>query len=94
MPREDWDNQSTNIISDVTTIEDCKTACLDDEECLQYMFNVSSQECKTMDTVRLGEVSVGSGLYSDWIFERLERWRDELPPCYGDMFVNPVSDEF
>ena len=65
---------------------------MEDDGCVQYMFNSSSTECRTLDDVRFGEASLGSGLYSDWIFDRVEEWRDDLPACHGESFILPDDD--
>lgn len=85
--RTDWDNQSNKLKKDVNTLEACKQACIDESSCMQYSFDGRAGECKTGATIKTGEASLGSGIYSDWIFDRIERWRDNQPDCYGESFL-------
>ena len=85
-PRNDWDNQCSIFKKDVNTVDGCKTACIDDDGCMQYMFDPKLSECKTSNGPKYGEASLGSGLYSDWIFDRIEKWRDNQPSCLGESF--------
>ena len=77
------------VNENVHSMDDCKNLCVEDDNCLQYLFDTESLQCQTLDSVRFGEAATGSGLYSDWIFERVERWRDNLPPCHGKSFPRP-----
>jgi hypothetical protein len=55
---------------------------------MQFSFNFTGQVCKTLDSARVGEASgFASGLYSDWMFERIEQWRNNEPPCEGEWFL-------
>lgn len=87
LPRYDWDNQCDIIQENVGTMEDCKNVCIADHACVQYMFDENLLECKTLNTARLGEASLSSGLYSEWIFDRVEQWRNNQPPCDGESFI-------
>ena len=86
-PRYDWDNQCDIVKENVETVEDCENECMMDHACMQYMFNTNLPECKTLNSARLGEASLGSGLYSNWMFDRVEQWRDSQPDCDGESFI-------
>ena len=77
----------------VDTVDDCKDVCIDDPACVQYMFDASQQECKIAHDAAFGEASQGSGLFSEWIFDRIEQWRDEQPPCEDEFFLDDVVDD-
>lgn len=88
-PQDDWDNQSTEVLEDARTQDACRAACEGDHACVQWMFDSTTETCKVADNPRLGEASLGSGIHAEWIFNRVERWRDALPACHGETFITP-----
>ena len=89
-PQYDWDNQSDDVPSDPAgSMEDCRDLCVANEECGQYRFDTLEGNCTTLESARLGEAKLGSGIYSDWIFERIEAWRDKQPDCEDETFIWP-----
>lgn len=89
--RDDWNNECSILKEGVDTFEDCEASCTDDEDCLQYAFDIHLLQCKTLNTVRLGEAAIESGLRSGWLFDRVEQWRNRLPPCHGESFIYPTE---
>jgi hypothetical protein len=88
LPQEDWDNQGKTVEKDAQTWDACEDACVADDRCMQFSFNATANECKTLDSVRLGEAAGWrSGIKSDWLFDRIEKWRNEQPPCDGEWFL-------
>lgn len=85
--RYDWDNQCLIPKGTFDVADQCKEECMLDEACLQYIFDSNRKECNISHDARFGESSPGSGLYSDWIFERVEQWRDEQPVCDDETFI-------
>lgn len=94
-PRNDWDNQCSITKEGVDNVEDCKYACMEETSCMQYMFDPNLQQCKISHDAIFGEANEGSGVFSEWIFERIEQWRDDQPPCDGEFFLDDQveSDE-
>lgn len=91
-PRNDWDNQCSITKEDVDSAEDCKDACIEETSCMQYMFDPNLQQCKISHDAIFGEASEGSGLFSEWLFDRIEQWRDDQPPCDDESFLYDVVE--
>lgn len=86
-PREDWDNYCDIPWPQATTREACRQACYNDLECKQYQFDSELKECKIAFVPLYGEANLGSGMYSEWLFDRIEKWRDDQPACVRESFL-------
>jgi hypothetical protein len=86
-PQEDWDNYCDISRPAATTLEECKQACVDDNECKQYRFDPDESECKIAFVPIYGEANLGSGMYSEWMFDRTEAWRNRQRPCVKESFL-------
>lgn len=87
LPLDDWDNYSNIPKPDATTLEDCKQTCIDDRACKQFQFDQEALQCKIAFVPLYGEASLGSGMYSEWLFDRIEKWRDAQLPCVRESFL-------
>lgn len=87
LPRDDWDNQSNLVIEDVATIGECRQVCSEDEACLQFSFDTESLICSTSHSITYGEARLGSGLYSEWMFDRVEEWRNSQRACTEESYL-------
>lgn len=86
-PRTNWDNQSKQLRKDVVTLEDCKSTCIEDETCVQYSFNSLDSVCRTANGPKYGEANLDTEIYSEWMFDRVEQWRNGQPSCVGEGFL-------
>lgn len=87
IPREHWDNYCDQVRSEATTLEECRQTCLDHEACLQYQFDPNLPQCRIAWVPLYGEPKLGSGMYSEWLFDRIEEWRDSQPVCETGSFL-------
>lgn len=86
-PREDWDNYCDTYRPQATTEDMCRQACLDDRACKQFQFDPTLSICKIAFVPLYGEPSLGSSLHSEWLFDRIEKWRDDQRPCVRESFL-------
>jgi hypothetical protein len=38
-PREDWENLSDNEEGELASVDECKSKCIEQSECIQYSFD-------------------------------------------------------
>lgn len=61
---------------------------MEETSCMQYMFDPNLYQCKISHDAIFGEANEGSGIFSEWIFERIEQWRNDQPPCDDESFLD------
>src|ERR1700744_779925 len=93
--RYNWDNLSVDKVeaevdgvNPVTNIESCRSFCLEQENCVQYLLRDS--KCYTSLVPHLGKKAFSespqssSTAFSGWVVERLEEYVARMEPCIND----------
>ncbi|KAI0830457.1 glycosyltransferase family 31 protein [Hypoxylon sp. FL0890] len=83
--RVDWDNLSDVDESDITSFDDCRSACENQPDCRQFSF--TAQSCKTSTALKLGhQVPSDSAdrVKSGWMMERVKDYVESMDASCGD----------
>ncbi|KAI1389080.1 glycosyltransferase family 31 protein [Hypoxylon trugodes] len=89
--RVDWDNLSENDQGPIASFEECRKACENQRDCVQ--FSLSGNSCKTSATPKLGNhVSENSeeSVRCGWILERVEDYAQSMDEyCSHQTWILP-----
>ncbi|KAF1815682.1 hypothetical protein P152DRAFT_479574 [Eremomyces bilateralis CBS 781.70] len=80
--REDWDNLSENKEFTTDTLEACRAACHDADDCFQFHFN--GELCRLHDRIRMGTRKDPEGekrWTSEWRVDKINKWVKNNLPC-------------
>ena len=86
-PQRHWDNKCKDLHEDVRNLKDCIETCEKEESCLQYRWLPDAKQCQTSKEPKLGEYAPLTSFRSGWMYERIERWRDERPVCTTELWI-------
>ncbi|OJD16764.1 hypothetical protein AJ78_03102 [Emergomyces pasteurianus Ep9510] len=83
--KQDWDNRSNDVISEVPSAAECAARCAANEECVQYSYE--SETCRTSKVPKLGVRKAGS--VSGWMAERINQTVTQKSSCEKIEWINP-----
>lgn len=77
--RKDWNNTAEQLVSEDTSVENCRNACLAKDDCKQYA--VGPAGCSIGNKVRIGSAQTGTEAW--WLTERIQEWVYHKDKCHG-----------
>jgi uncharacterized protein len=86
----DWDNLSEDIKDEKSSLEECRSLCEADDDCVQ--FSIAEETCKTSKVVRLGRKSTAApmGVNSGWMMDRVNKFMDDMDAsCWDQTWIQP-----
>jgi uncharacterized protein len=88
--KADWDNLSGEVRKEKSTLEECRSLCEADDDCMQ--FSISEETCKTSNIVKFGQKSLLAPMQtnSGWMMERVNRFMEEMDAsCWDQTWIQP-----
>lgn len=88
--KADWDNLSGEVRDESSSLEECRSLCEADSECMQ--FTMKDETCSTSKTIKLGQKSdaVPMTVNSGWMMDRVSKYMTEMDAsCWDQTWIQP-----
>ncbi|KAI1870296.1 uncharacterized protein JN550_005224 [Neoarthrinium moseri] len=84
-----WDNLSGEVRDEKSSLEECRSLCESEEDCVQ--FSIAGPTCKTSTVIKLGRRSHTSGMEvnSGWMMDRVHQFMDRMDAsCWDEAWID------
>ncbi|KAH8198317.1 hypothetical protein TruAng_007519 [Truncatella angustata] len=88
--KADWDNVSDEVRNEKSSLEECRSICEADDECVQ--FSISEEICRTSKIVKLGQKSNTGSMQtnSGWMMDRVNQFMEDMDAsCWDQTWIQP-----
>lgn len=80
---ENWENSSEDDEGSADTFEDCRGACQNKPDCMQFVYYADDQTCKSSKVIKLGRrqgkhKQNGKKVISGWMTDRVDAFVETM----------------